>query len=354
MAFNSSGQWVAEDQSVETPLNKLLAGSSDYIRNARNSGTAYAARRGLINSSIAAGSAQGAAIDKALPIASQDAAQTATNNLSMQNAGYADEQIDRQGNQAIKLAGVNNDAEAARLSTSIAGTAALQSQSDKAQMDRQTSQAAATAALQGQSDAAQLDRQQQAALASLKLQGETDQAALTRLNVQADATAKLQGQSDAAQLARQQDAATSTQKLQAQSDSAAMDRLGVTTAQADRTAALNAAIDANKTYATEFDNLANNKDIPAATRDSYIQQLQATRDSGVDMVQQIYGVKLNWNSAASQPSSTASLGYTAVPETKPAGMKDKDWAKQQAAAAAANSAAYGGSSAKAVSVPKRS
>ena len=62
-----------DNRTVEQRLNGILDANSDYIKRARNEGMMVANRRGLQNSSIAAGAAQGAAIDRALPIAQQDA-----------------------------------------------------------------------------------------------------------------------------------------------------------------------------------------------------------------------------------------------------------------------------------------
>ena len=170
MPFNSQGQWVPEDDSVATKLNALTASSSPYIAQARAAGLAGANRRGLLNSSMAQGAAEGAAIQAALPIASQDA-------------------------QA------------------------------------------------------------------------------------------------------------STQKtLQ-----------GMTIASNDRNASLNAAIAQNQAYLSAFTDLANNKDIPAATRDAYIKHLQDTRGTGYDMVQQIYGINLDWGQSKSTPGAGA---YGVVPTDK--------------------------------------
>ena len=58
-----------DNRNVEERLNGLLDANSDYIKRARNEGMMVANRRGLQNSSIAAGAAQGAAIDRALPAA---------------------------------------------------------------------------------------------------------------------------------------------------------------------------------------------------------------------------------------------------------------------------------------------
>lgn len=64
-----------DDASVANQLTGLLAKDSPYLTLARQSGLRTASRRGLLNSSIAAGASEAAAIAAAAPIASQDAAQ---------------------------------------------------------------------------------------------------------------------------------------------------------------------------------------------------------------------------------------------------------------------------------------
>lgn len=84
MAYDSSGKWKPEDDSVANKIASITSGSSNYMRQARTAGMQGANRRGLGNSSMAVGAAQGAAIDRALPIAGQDAQQTHAKNLAEQ------------------------------------------------------------------------------------------------------------------------------------------------------------------------------------------------------------------------------------------------------------------------------
>lgn len=74
-------EWNPETTTVNAPtdtvqgqLGSLLNSGSPYIQQARDRAQRYAASRGLINSSIAGGAGEEAAISQALPIASQDAA----------------------------------------------------------------------------------------------------------------------------------------------------------------------------------------------------------------------------------------------------------------------------------------
>jgi len=214
MPFNAQGVWVPEDDSASGQLNKLIAEDSPYIQQARASGTQSANRRGLLNSSMAAGAATGSAIAAAAPIAAQNASQIAAKNMAHQQGGYD------------------------------------------------------------------------------------------------------------------------------------MERQKVVTASADRNASLSAALESNKAYLAAFGQLADNKDIPAATRDAYLRHLLDTRSTGMDMIQQVYGIELNW-AGKPQPGAgptAAPPSYTAIAPTMPAGLtKDQQaqWRSEQAAIAARNAAAFG-------------
>ncbi len=113
-------QWTPDSNSlVENRLTGLLNQDNPYMQAARDSGLATAQSRGLLNSSIAAGSSQQAAIKAALPIASQDATTYA-------NAGMTNRDAVNQANQfnagtfnqrSLTNAGFVNDA--ARANTGI-------------------------------------------------------------------------------------------------------------------------------------------------------------------------------------------------------------------------------------------
>lgn len=89
MAYDSNGRWQDEDAGVANRIAAITSGSSDFMRQARTAGMQTANRRGLGNSSMAVGAAQGAAIDRAAPIAGQEAQQINQRNLSEQ--GYREQ-----------------------------------------------------------------------------------------------------------------------------------------------------------------------------------------------------------------------------------------------------------------------
>lgn len=79
---------VDPNELSQNQLDSILRGTSPLMQRARAEGTMLANRRGLLNSSIAAGAAQNAMIDKAQPFALQDAStvhDVLTRNEEMQD-----------------------------------------------------------------------------------------------------------------------------------------------------------------------------------------------------------------------------------------------------------------------------
>ena len=82
---------IKPESTVEARLNKMLGKDSAYLRRASHQGYLKAAARGLGNSSFAAGASVGEAMDRALPIAAQDA------QASFQNMRANTDSINRAG-----------------------------------------------------------------------------------------------------------------------------------------------------------------------------------------------------------------------------------------------------------------
>lgn len=80
---------VDPESTVEGRLSGLLSQNNPYIDRARTEAAQLANRRGMLNTSMAAGAAEGAAIDRALPIAQQDA--RAHLEQQFLNQGYSNE-----------------------------------------------------------------------------------------------------------------------------------------------------------------------------------------------------------------------------------------------------------------------
>lgn len=96
---------VADEASiVNNYLSQLIGADSPLMRNARTLGIEHAAARGLQNSSIAAGNAQRAALDAALPLAQQ--AVDMFNQRENRQWTSSENRLDRQ--QQLTMAEVQN------------------------------------------------------------------------------------------------------------------------------------------------------------------------------------------------------------------------------------------------------
>lgn len=91
---------VNSNELTSTHLNSLLQGNSEYLQQARNKAMLTANSRGLVNSTLAAGAGESAAIDAALPIATADATTYGTaardNQSAKNNFNLADRQAANQ------------------------------------------------------------------------------------------------------------------------------------------------------------------------------------------------------------------------------------------------------------------
>lgn len=80
---------VTPEQTSQGQLSGILASGSPLMTQAKTQGLQTANQRGLLNSSIAAGAAQGAMIERATPLATQDASTNAAAAQANQNAANA-------------------------------------------------------------------------------------------------------------------------------------------------------------------------------------------------------------------------------------------------------------------------
>ena len=88
-AINTELWNVDDNQLTSATLNKLISQDNPYMQLARTGASQTAASRGLLNSSMAAGAGEAAAIGAALPIAQSDAnvyASAASQNTSAKNS----------------------------------------------------------------------------------------------------------------------------------------------------------------------------------------------------------------------------------------------------------------------------
>lgn len=124
----------SEEAMVSQQLGALLSGDNPYITRARARAAQVSNRRGLLNSSMAAGAGEAAAIDAALPIAQQDASthfQAQRDNAAAQNTFSLDEnRFTREGALAALNARFNAENQARDQAFRAGESAAARAQSE--------------------------------------------------------------------------------------------------------------------------------------------------------------------------------------------------------------------------------
>lgn len=95
---------MSDKANAATQATEIMSESSPLMRQARNEGMLSAAKRGLGNSSIAAGASQAAATKAAVPLAQQNAAAEQKQDLTNQQYEQQAEQVNvTEGNKAAML-----------------------------------------------------------------------------------------------------------------------------------------------------------------------------------------------------------------------------------------------------------
>ena len=97
--FTSQYTNTAPEETVESRLTNLLKRDNPYLASARSGAMQQANSRGLLNTSIAAGAGESAAIQSALPIAQQDAGFYQNRNLAGQQGEIQSSLSAQQANQ---------------------------------------------------------------------------------------------------------------------------------------------------------------------------------------------------------------------------------------------------------------
>lgn len=258
MPFDANGKWVPvmdanptgtptpapvpvrKDDSVASRLTGLMATDSKYLTQARAAGTRTANRRGLMNSSIAAGSSEAAAIAAAAPIASQDASTAAARN------------------QARLEGDIQYD-----------NSSRLQGQQDEGAMNRQLS------GQQAQTELTRLDSK----LATLR-QRENQGFELNR-----------QERDNIATLERQREGISSNERQALLGAEVSMRNTDIT-----------AANDSRSMYLQAFSNLTANSKLKPADRNAYIAEFQRVTNQSKPLQQTLSGVTLNWASSPPPPA----------------------------------------------------
>jgi hypothetical protein len=232
-----------KDESVESRITGLLSKDNAYMQKAQTRAKQYSESRGLQNSSIAATAGVSAAIDAALPIASQDASQAYGRNLSAQESRQQSGLLEQDITGRSELSTQESEQKGGLLAQDIAGRSALQSEASTQRADLLTKDIAGRSQLQSES-----------AVQSQALKG---------LDI------------------------ASTEKIAAM-NVASFDR--------DRAMSMSAVME--NSYADMFRTISTSPDIPADQREIYLEHIAAIRDSTLGLVEQFYNIDLEWASPA--------------------------------------------------------
>jgi hypothetical protein len=265
-------------------VTEITSQDSPLMRAAKTEGLKVANRRGLLNSSLAAGTTQRAMLDAALPIASQDAATAANKNAAARAFEYG--MAGQDDSQAFAGTQADLDRNLQR---------ALQTQSIDAAKEQQIR------AIASQEGIAAADRALQREMQSSAQTFEASQAKLTR-----DMQEKL-----------------------AQWDLNS----------ADRNAAATTVVQMESLYQQRVADINANTNIDADTRTKMLTSAKNLRDTQLDMVQQLYDVDLDWAdipiTPATAPAAAAGGGTVLCTHFHSKGwLSDELYAADQAYAAA--------------------
>jgi hypothetical protein len=308
-----------ENDSVVEALNAIIDQDSDYMKLARTAGLQTANRRGLLNTSIAAGTSQAAAIAAAAPLAQQEAGQRASRNLARINAFFTKEQQAKDIEARERMLATQLRSEEERLGRQLTSQETMQARDIVSQQFMQTRQIEATKLITQMNIAAaeknlerQLTSQEKLQIAQLSAEEArlkmqiASQEALTREGIAADITRTEMTEAGALERAQLE----ATTRIQQQE---------MATLAENQRAALGYYLSQDQIYANSITNLYANENLPAPARDAAIQQLTALKNAGADMPAAVLGIQLNWGTpTAPLPPGVTIPGTTPPPAAPPA------------------------------------
>lgn len=283
-----------ENDDVVGQLNAITAADSGYMQLARTSGLQTANKRGLLNSSLAAGASQAAAIAAAAPLASQNAAQSAQRNQTRLQAHFTGEQQRVDIEARDKMLNEQLRSEEERLGRQLTSQE-LQQQRDIAnrlqmqvadimsQQFMQERQIGATQQITQMNIDAESERLGRQLTAAEQQQIRDLSAQQARLQLQLDVQSTLTREGYATDIARANlDATTRVQLANIQNLSE------------NQRAALSYYLAQDQIYAQSVGNLYANKDMPTPARDQAMSLFLALRNSNINMPAILFGTTTTW------------------------------------------------------------
>jgi hypothetical protein len=308
-----------EDDDVVNQMNKITSQDSDYMKLARTSGLQTANKRGLLNSSIAAGASQAEALRAAAPLAGQNASQAAQRNLARIQGYFDQRKQEAQFGHETGMQERQLTAAEEQQMKDIEARMTMQGIDIESQKELQARQLQESRALAEMNIAAESERlgrqltaqeeQQIRDLASRQNLLETELASRESIAKQewAAQLERLNISEEAANVRANLDAATRIQMQE-------MENLSE-----QQKATLAFYIESNKMYANSLDSLYANKDMPAPARDAAMQNFLALRNAQANLPAVLFGQNLSWpTSPTGTPPPAGGTPAPAAPGSVPA------------------------------------
>ena len=264
------------NELTENRLNGLLASDNPYIQAARARGEAQAARRGLLNSSIAGQAGEAAAINAATPIAAADAEKFYQAKMAGYQGNIQNWLAGQQYARAVDLANQRYQQQVGLIGVQEGASSRLSAQ-----------EARQNAALANINNAAMLQR------TGLQVQGQENLANINNAAMLQRTGLEIQGQQ---QLANINNAA----RLNLESQKALWDKqlrttlAGMQLSSEERTNFGAQAQSLGQEYLTQVSNAQRDPNVSADAKSGVLASLQQTYQDRLTDLGKIYGVNISW------------------------------------------------------------
>lgn len=342
-----------EDADIVGQLNRITSRNNPYMQQARSAGLQVANKRGLLNSSMAAGASQAAALERAGPLAQANATNINARNLQrMENESRAYELGETLGSQE-RVAGLEQSGLMERLKIAESGMAErlgrqLTSEEKRAleenELKREVTglEIGSREKIAGQAEAAAMERAKLAeAAASERLGRQLTQSEIESIRTTetqkamqefeyAERAKLLETELGSRQSIAEQERAGALERAQL-GEAGATERANLAAASAvrdrelanlseEKRASLQYYMQQNTNFASFLTNIYNNKDMPAPARDAAISYMVSVMNAGSDVPAGIYGVAMDWpggTPAGATPPEGLIGGTPAEPVAQP-------------------------------------
>jgi hypothetical protein len=157
--YNAQEGVVADNELAATQMDQITSRDSALMRRARTAANAFSNSRGMLNSSIAAGTAMGAMVDRAMPLAQQDAAARRQQALVNQDVMNRAREFEAQASNTAQMHNSQNQTNVNVQNAAQANEAARLNAQLGTDVSRQNAQNQTNVSVQNASEANETSRQ---------------------------------------------------------------------------------------------------------------------------------------------------------------------------------------------------